>query len=142
MHYKIDTIISSRTSSYPTPRLQTVFAELRGNHFLDQLSTGWQYEIARTAEYKFVDCGLEVYYNGDVLDEFYVIVQGSVRVCVWWVYTYVFVCVYEYIHTCAMNIYIHTCMRLQRQTNIQIDTHIYAYIQTYIPTHKYLDLHT
>jgi len=98
VHNKIDTIISSRTSSYPTPRLQTVFAELRGNHFLDQLSTGWQYEIARTAEYKFVDCGLEVYYNGDVLNEFYVIVQGSVRVCVWWVYTYVFVCVYEYIH--------------------------------------------
>ena len=56
---------------------QIIFGELRGNHFLDQLSTGWQYEIAKTAEYKFVECGLEVYYSGDVIDEFYVIVQGS-----------------------------------------------------------------
>ena len=59
------------------PAHQIIFAELRGNHFLDQLLTGWQYEIAKTAEYKFVECGLEVYYSGDVLDEMYVIVQGS-----------------------------------------------------------------
>ena len=58
---------------------QVIFAELRGNHFLDQLCVGWQIEIAKTAEYRFVECGLEVYYNGDVLDEFYVIIQGSVR---------------------------------------------------------------
>ena len=58
---------------------QIVFGELRGNHFLDQLSTAWQYEIAKTVEYKFVECGLEVYYNNDLLDEFYVILRGSVR---------------------------------------------------------------
>jgi hypothetical protein len=58
---------------------QLVFAEMRGNHFLDQLSTVWQYEIAKTVEYRFVECGLEIYYNKAVLDEFYVIIQGSVR---------------------------------------------------------------
>ena len=56
---------------------QLVFAEMRGNHFLDQLSTVWQYEIAKTVEYRFVECGLEIYYNKAVLDEFYVIIQGS-----------------------------------------------------------------
>jgi len=46
---------------------------------LDQLPTVWQSEIAKTVEYKFVECGLEVYYNKAVLDEFYIIIQGSVR---------------------------------------------------------------
>lgn len=56
---------------------QLIFAEMRSNHFLDQLPTVWQSEIAKTVEYKFVECGLEVYYNKAVLDEFYIIIQGS-----------------------------------------------------------------
>ena len=59
---------------------QAIFSELQGNHFLGQFPTVWQYEIAKTVEYKFVECGFEVYYNGDVVDEMYIIMRGSVRV--------------------------------------------------------------
>ena len=75
---------------------QVIFSEIRGINFLSQFSVASQYEvrlqeyvcqtdkflreqISKTALYKYVESGVEVFYSDEIVDEMYVIITGTVR---------------------------------------------------------------